>query len=737
MHRDLKPANVLIDPADRVRITDFGLAKRVGSDSDLTTSGQVIGTPKYMSPEQAAAQHALIGPASDVYALGSILYELLTGRAPFRSDSAIDILRQIQQDDPVRPKILNARLPKDLETICLKCLEKEPRRRYASAQYLADELGRFLRGEPIRARRTNAFVRWTKFTRRRPSVAALVVLSIVLPLCMIGIIVVTHHDLMKERMKTEIAEETTKRIRATTGQFGYILSNETYRQLQFFRALRLLNRLIEAESASRDMVMLLPTSPELRDKLTNAFTELETIQRELQVALNPVALGDKLQQTLNRNPVDPTTRLELAKSLIEMGSILRAARPQDAEAACEKAVSLTEGLVREFPGVPEYRTALAKSYYNRAGDLAYRVKFLDAELAYRQALNAEETLSIEFADNLDHQRWLTQCWTEYGSVLQNQAKTARAVNALQKAAAIAQKLTEQSPDTPDNQILLARVRFKLANAIQLDGNALKAVDQFQLATRTLNGLSEKPLPTRQRWNLAESIAEIGDSLRDLGNTAQTESAHKQAIQIWEQFVRDYPFNEELRIVLARSYIDFAHALRTERRYVEAFEWYDKALLLLENITATHRNSDKHQSAIQIAANSRSSVIVRVKQESIAYIRAERSDQALAHIGQLLKHAEDLRRDRSMSVFLGPVYYNAASVYARASAREMSNADAAERYAVESVSLLTRALECGYFKPTAALYYLKEDNDFELLRHREDFQKLCARIDNVRIKLSTY
>jgi WD40 repeat protein/tRNA A-37 threonylcarbamoyl transferase component Bud32 len=173
LHRDLKPANVLIDANDRVRITDFGLAKRVGSDADLTTTGQVIGTPKYMSPEQAAAQHALIGPASDVYALGSILYELLTGRAPFRSDSAIDILRQIQEDDPIRPQLLNARLPKDLETICLKCLEKEPRRRYASANDLADELGRYLRGEPIHARplsRTTRAVRWCK---RKPVAASL------------------------------------------------------------------------------------------------------------------------------------------------------------------------------------------------------------------------------------------------------------------------------------------------------------------------------------------------------------------------------------------------------------------------------------------------------------------------------------------------------------------------------------------------------------------------------------
>ena len=175
LHRDLKPSNVLIDRDDRVRITDFGLAKRVAGESDLTITGQVIGTPSYMPPEQAAAQHALVGAASDVYALGAILYELLTGRVPFRSDNVAETLRQVQQDDPVRPRLLSPRLSKDLETICLKCLEKEPRRRYATAQQLADELGRFLRGEPIQARPIRFWQRGLKWARRRPAVASLVV----------------------------------------------------------------------------------------------------------------------------------------------------------------------------------------------------------------------------------------------------------------------------------------------------------------------------------------------------------------------------------------------------------------------------------------------------------------------------------------------------------------------------------------------------------------------------------
>jgi Protein kinase domain len=149
LHRDLKPQNVLIDADDRPRITDFGLAKRIETDSGLTRTGDIVGSPSYMSPEQASSRLEEVGPQSDVYSLGAILYELLTGRAPFRGGTALETLCQVIEVPPVPPRTLNPGVPQDLETICLKCLEKSPPNRFCSAQELADELGRFLRGERI------------------------------------------------------------------------------------------------------------------------------------------------------------------------------------------------------------------------------------------------------------------------------------------------------------------------------------------------------------------------------------------------------------------------------------------------------------------------------------------------------------------------------------------------------------------------------------------------------------
>jgi len=175
LHRDLKPSNVLLDIFDQPRITDFGLAKFQHRDEDLTLPGQILGSPNFIPPEQAAGKFSEMGAAADVYSLGAILYHLLTGRPPFQEETLHKILLQVQNAEPVPPRQLNPGVPSDLQTICLKCLQKEPSRRYPTARALADDLGCFLAGQPIQARPVSRAEKVWLWCKRRPTLAVFII----------------------------------------------------------------------------------------------------------------------------------------------------------------------------------------------------------------------------------------------------------------------------------------------------------------------------------------------------------------------------------------------------------------------------------------------------------------------------------------------------------------------------------------------------------------------------------
>jgi WD40 repeat protein/predicted Ser/Thr protein kinase len=203
LHRDLKPSNILIDAARQPRITDFGLAKRLSEDSELTLSGQVLGSPSYAAPEQVAGQRNLIGPASDVYSLGAVLYHLLVRRPPFVAETLAATVGLVREAEPVPLRRLNLSVPADLETICLKCLEKDPRRRYPTAAALAEDLERFLRSDPVLARPVGTLGRLARWCRRKPLVAGLLGGVILLALAVLIGSPVAVYRIQRERKEME------------------------------------------------------------------------------------------------------------------------------------------------------------------------------------------------------------------------------------------------------------------------------------------------------------------------------------------------------------------------------------------------------------------------------------------------------------------------------------------------------------------------------------------------------
>lgn len=211
VHRDLKPSNILVDALGGLRITDFGLAKPLDGSSDLTETGRVLGTPHYLAPEAAAGRVNEVGPASDVYAIGAVLYELLTGRPPFLAQSLPETLLRIRDTEPVGPRRLNPAVPVDLETICLKCLEKSPAARYASAQALADDLGRWLRHEPIAARPVSGLERLGKWTRRNPRLAGLLGLTLLAGTALLVTLAVANVRIRAANARTAAEAEESRR----------------------------------------------------------------------------------------------------------------------------------------------------------------------------------------------------------------------------------------------------------------------------------------------------------------------------------------------------------------------------------------------------------------------------------------------------------------------------------------------------------------------------------------------
>ncbi len=291
VHRDLKPGNVLLagEPAALAaglgtpKITDFGLAKQVEAPDGQTQTGQIVGTPEFMAPEQAAGQVRGIGPHVDVYALGAILYVLVTGRPPFKAATTMETLEQVRQREPAPPGQLQPGLPRDLDTICLKCLQKEPRKRYPSAEELADDLGRFLRGEPIRARPVSRLERAVRWCRRYPLAASLLAL---LGLALAGAVwgwetAATERD----------ATEDQRQAAVTAGKLA-----ETQRQ---------------QTQAALTEVKRQKGIAELREKDARAAADLERQAKEsLQVALYHarVLLAD--QYWYNNNPLLAEQKLD-------------------------------------------------------------------------------------------------------------------------------------------------------------------------------------------------------------------------------------------------------------------------------------------------------------------------------------------------------------------------------------------------------------------------------------------
>jgi serine/threonine protein kinase len=310
IHRDVKPANILLDGQGEPHLTDFGLARRDTGEITMTGSRDILGTPAYMPPEQARGEAHRVDGRSDLYSLGVILYQMLTGTLPFWADSSQMVLKKVLEEEPQPPRRLNDRVPRDLETICLKCLEKEPARRFASAEAMAEDLARFSRGEPILARPVGKFERGARWCRRRPAVAAL--LSVVVVGFAFSAWLIGH-----SRVNYELARTSAKKAEALLEGSVAILKSDL-------------------EQATNERESLLFMRKDYRDKLLKQIDGLRMLlDREPQNTYG-AALRVRAVYVLGWGYSLTESRTEAKETLaeaIKLGEDLRSIDPRDQELA--------------------------------------------------------------------------------------------------------------------------------------------------------------------------------------------------------------------------------------------------------------------------------------------------------------------------------------------------------------------------------------------------------------------
>jgi len=528
LHRDLKPSNVLVDETDQPRITDFGLAKRLEHESGLTASGAVLGTPSYMPPEQAEGRHQLVSAASDVYSTGAILYELVTGRPPFRAESPVETLRQVLDAEPAPPSLLNPKVDRDIETICLKCLQKDTARRYATAQALADDLGRYVRGEPIHARPVSAWERLVRWCRRNPRMAAMAAAVLFLLVTVAVGSTAAAIRISHEKAQTETARKAAHE--------SYLAAEEQRVRAEdnFQKAREAVNQMLTR--VADDVLLELPqTEPVRRALLQDALVFYQGFLRE--------------------RATDTIVQHETGKAYYRVGEILRMLG-DDAESkeAYEQAIGLFVDLVNRFPDRREYARDLADAY-NYLGELQRTIGQLDeAEQAYRKAIELQQQLAADHAAEPGYRSEFARTLYNLGIVLKNTGRSDDADSAYERAVTILEELCEKHHSESKYRLELARCLINRGILLKDTRKLVEAEAAYGQAIRILEELiAEHPAKLEYRLALAACSNNMGNLLlRDSTRYTDVTTNFRRAFDLYEKLVSDFPSMPSHRKELANS-----------------------------------------------------------------------------------------------------------------------------------------------------------------------------------------
>jgi serine/threonine-protein kinase len=665
VHRDLKPANILLqgsavrtqgsgvqtqgtgirvlsktqkdgaegsgatpagEPAQSLipKITDFGLAKCLQGEGGeagargLTQSGAIIGTPSYMAPEQAGRSATPVGPAADTYALGAILYEMLTGRPPFQGETSMDIMVLVLSEEPVPPSRLRPRLPRDLETICLKCLQKEPRKRYASAEALADDLRRFLDGKAIAARPVGRIERLWRWGVRNPVVAALlVVLALVVAG---GFGAVTSQWLRAEKHLEEARQE---RVRAQANEKK--ANQERVRAEKAFQDARRAvddyytrvseNKLLGVpglEPLRRDLLEAALTyyqkfaeenrsDPKVRADLATAYFRLATIteligskRKAHDFYRKTIALFEQLVR--EKNAADLWLRRlgvccnDFALSLMETGQV------KTAERYLARSREVLEELVAARAANPEFEAALAKCLLNTALCHCRQGRIRNAVDCYQKCRAIQERIVRRTPLLSEYQSDLALTYMNLGSIYLENGQPELALAEYRKTLAIELRLVALHPEAIYYRRLLGAVYHNIGMLYRLGSRYGEALANYRKSVRLREVLAlGHPNVSDYQNDLAETLNNIGELELASRDRKAAQVTLGRAAEIFQQLATKNASNTKYRSAEALAQNNLGVVLHQMDRNTEALEHHQKALAIRSRLIQEHPETVDYQS----------------------------------------------------------------------------------------------------------------------------------------------
>jgi tetratricopeptide (TPR) repeat protein len=764
LHRDLKPDNVLVTTEGTPKVTDFGLAKRLDADSDgpaQTQTGAVLGTPSYMAPEQAAGQRAKVGVATDVYALGAVLYELLTGRPPFRSETPLETLQQVLSDEPVPPGQLHPKLARDLETICLKCLQKDPARRYATVAALADDLRRFHGGEPILARPVGRAERLWRWCRRNPAAASAAALLVTATLGLaVGLWVVNNARQETEDALGKVEQEQQKTAQALELSQKAEKNAGTQRQL----ALKTLRGVIEdIQARLKDK----PGQAGLRKALlaraqaglsevaraadTAAMVDHETIWVHielgdifLRIEEGGTAEGKVQYDTAQRlarqvwevNPENKLARRDLNVCHNKLGDVcLVLLDYRTALDNYKKALDLSRPLADEHPRDANLQRDLAVSL-TKVGDVCLKLDDLRVALGnYKPALDIAQRLADLDRNNDGAQRDLSVAYNKLGNVQLRLGQGQSALDSYRNAMEIRQRLARAYSNSLQAQRDLMVSHLKLGDVHVRLGDARAALDSYKAALEICQGRAgTDPKDAQTQRDLDACHIKAGDMCLLLGDSDGALNNYKGGEQISRRRATVDKANVQAQTDLFVDCWKLGKAEKARCEYAKAAEWFGKAASVLKPLQQAGRLSGRFKGGVRDA------------EREIAVCRAV--PKVVADPAHALQLTDDLRRPvlaasaHALAVkgkqpakaiaaadLLAKNAERPDDLYAAACGYALSvpladSPESTEKYAARAVELLRQAVEQGY----RDLAHVKHGADLAALHERDDFRKLVANLE---------